>query len=193
MNLQNTKVENQEVVISDGTIFNAIGPNVTLENCVIKCSVPAKSISLQGRFYNCKFIVEKPLNNFSWLDAKFEHCSFHGLLKSNEFGSLPKHSGYTRACDFSEAFLQDCVFYGNDCASNFYPKWPIFTVEKCEQHIVLLHDSNDDILIEIADSLDDYDDSLGAICFNAETFSKELGVTSENIKNSLKLVDFIKF
>ncbi|QDU14157.1 hypothetical protein CA11_19610 [Gimesia maris] len=49
MNLQDIVIQGEEIVIDDSKTFNAIGSDVVLENCTIRCSVPAKSMSIRGK------------------------------------------------------------------------------------------------------------------------------------------------
>ena len=53
--------------------------------------------------------------------------------------------------------------------------------------------ADNDILLELAESLDDYGDELSALTFHAGSLAKELDVTEEQIAHALSLFDGIHY
>ena len=114
MNLQNKTIKNEEILIDNSSVFNTIGTDVILKNCTVRCLVPANSLGIRGTLIDTTIIIEKKLTNFSWLEANLEACKFIGTLDNNQFGTKQKKVGSAKGCDFSEAKIDDCLFFGED-------------------------------------------------------------------------------
>lgn len=80
MNLQNKTIKNQEILIDDISVFNAIGSDVILKNCTVKCLVPANSLGIRGTL-----IDTTPLwPNFTILNPKENLADLHKVMDKDE-------------------------------------------------------------------------------------------------------------
>jgi len=195
MNLQNKTIQNKEILIDNSSIFNTIGTDVILKNCTVRCFVPANSLGIRGTLIDTTIIIEKKFTNFSWLEANLEACKFIGTLDNNQFGTKQKGVGSAKGCDFSEAKIDDCLFFGEDSSSHIFPLWPNFTILNPKENLADLHKvmDKDEIIEDIVDSIEFFDKELGAITFDAKQLAKELGVKTDEIKKSIASFHFIKY
>jgi len=195
MNLQSKTIKNEEILIDNSSVFNTIGTDVTLKNCTVRCFVPANSLGIRGTLIDTTIIIEKKLTNFSWLEANLEACKFIGTLDNNQFGTKQKKVGSAKGCDFSEAKIDDCLFFGEDSSSHTFPLWPNFTILNPKENLADLHKvmDKDAIIEDIVDSIEFFDKELGAITFDAKQLAKELGVKTDEIKKSIASFHFIKY
>ena len=193
MNLQGTIIQGEEIVIDDSTTFNAIGNDVVLEQCTIRCSVPAKSLSVRGKLVRCLVIVESDLTGFSWLEARLIGCTFQGVFKENEFGTISGSTGSCESCIFTDAVLEDCSFYGESCDSHTFPKWPVFVILNPHRNLAELQSrQKHDQLADVVDSIEFLDEEANAITYNSETLAKRLGLSIDDIQSFFSQFAFVQ-
>jgi hypothetical protein len=80
---------------------------------------------------DCVIEAGASLANFRWHRATFENCTFCGTYVGSDFGKRsdePLPHGDIHACDFADARLVSCSFYGCDVSSLKLPAWPCFTI-----------------------------------------------------------------
>jgi hypothetical protein len=131
------EVENERLELTDKQANYILGPNLTLKNCALVLTVPARRLSLkQVRFIDCTFEVKQELKNHQgWTAAFLKGCRFKGMLTGCDLGHWPEYSslpwyqfGAIEDCDFTEARLDGCRIMGADPATIRFPKWPCFTI-----------------------------------------------------------------
>ena len=61
MNIQNQTLENEEIVINDKKTFNAIGDEVTLINCTVYVSVPAKDVAISCKMIGGELVAKREM------------------------------------------------------------------------------------------------------------------------------------
>ncbi|MFG1490129.1 hypothetical protein ABMA58_12845, partial [Oceanospirillum sp. HFRX-1_2] len=78
MNIQNQKIQNQEIIIADKDTFNCIGQDTVIKGCNIKLSVPSKSLGIKGVIIDSEITATRELQGFDWLDVKLDGIKFKG-------------------------------------------------------------------------------------------------------------------
>lgn len=80
---------------------------------------------------NCDFHLPKRVANRYMDRPVLESCRFHGHFVGFDFGPkfldkylLGPSPGSLRSCDFSDARLHLCAFYGTSLAAHTWPDWP---------------------------------------------------------------------
>lgn len=193
MNLQNIVIHGEEIVIDDSSTFNAIGRDVVLDTCTLRCRVPSANLSIRGKLLNSRVIVETDLKGFSWLDARLISCTLQGVFKDNEFGSLSGFNGSCETCVFTDSDLDDCTFYGGSCELHAFPKWPHFVVLHPHRHLAEMQSClKHDQIADIVDSIEFLDDEANAVTYNSRSLSQRLGVGIENIRQYFSQFSFVK-
>lgn len=203
MNIQNQKIQNQEIIIADKDTFNCIGQDTVIKGCNIKLSVPSKSLGIKGVIIDSEITATRELQGFDWLDVKLDGIKFKGKYKNNRFGVFPGmyQYGEIRNCDFSEATLKDTLFLNTNCEGVIFPKWPhvtLFNNDKMAKSIEKL-EGNDkvvDFLTFLKDYIRDYSDNkvrLEAMVINAEHIAKEEGFSADEFKDVLALIEGIQY
>jgi len=193
MNLQDTVIRGEEIVIDESKTFNAIGSDVLLEECTIRCKVPAKSLSVRGKLVKSLVIVEGHLTAFSWLEARLMGCTFQGVFKENEFGTLSGFNGSCESCAFTDADLDDCTFYGDSCESHTFPRWPHFVVLHPHQQLTEMQKCpKNDRIAEVVNSIEFLDEEAHAITYNSQSLAKRLNVTAEEIRSFFSQFSFVQ-
>ncbi|QDT25172.1 hypothetical protein Enr10x_04670 [Gimesia panareensis] len=193
MNLQDTVIKGEEIVIDDSKSFNAIGSGVVLEKCTIRCSVPAQSLSIRGKLVGSLVIAESHLTGFSWLEAKLNSCTFQGVFKENEFGTLSGSNGSCESCDFSEADLEDCSFFGTSSESLTFPKWPYFVILNPHRHLAEMQDRpKHDRIADVVDSIEFLDEEASAITYNSGSLAQRLGLSIGEVQSFFSQFAFVQ-
>jgi hypothetical protein len=134
--IEDRKIENERLELTDKDSLYFLGPNLTLRNCTVVLKVSARNLLFdQGtRFIDCTFEVKQELKNHqNWVFASLKGCRFKGRLSGCDFGHWPSYSekaghGSIEDCDFTEARLDGCRFMGCDPRTLRFPKWPCFTI-----------------------------------------------------------------
>jgi hypothetical protein len=131
-------VEQADLLLTDKE-SNDIGPDVVLKDCRITLQLNAKRLMLVDvKLIDCDITAKRQLRDFRWHYAFLQACRFHGMFIGNDFGlrqeDYSPHGGIER-CDFSDAILDACSFYGCDMATIVLPKWPCFTLLNPADHL----------------------------------------------------------
>lgn len=193
MNLQNTVILGEEIVIDDGKTFNAIGSGVVLEKCTVKCRIPAKSLSIRGKLIRTLVVAESDLTGFSWLEASLNGCTFQGTFEENEFGTISGSTGSCESCVFSDAVLEDCIFFGESCDSHTFPKWPSFVILDPHENLTELQSRpKHERLSDVVDSIEFLDEEANAITYNSEALGKRLGLSVDQIRSFFSQFSFVQ-
>lgn len=193
MNLQSVTLKGEQVTIDDSQIFNAIGSDVVLEGCTLRCSVPSESLSICGKLLNTTVIIENELTGFSWLDAKLIQCKFLGHFKENEFGTLSGSNGCCQAGAFKGAVMDDCTFYGPASESNIYPAWPHFVILNPHMHFEAMKNCPMSVpLSDVVYSIEFLDEEATAVAYNADALAQWLSEDIEAIKRFFSQFPFVR-
>ncbi|WP_087016465.1 hypothetical protein [Thaumasiovibrio subtropicus] len=195
MKLKNGTVENEEIVIDDRLIFNVIGPEIVLKNCVIQSKVPTSALGIRGTLEDTTIVAKKPLNGFYWYDVSLIRCKFVGKFHNNRFGSRNGSSGLVEQCDFSQADIDGAVFYSGSVEKHIFPKWPFLVVFVTEDNILQLEKSalKDENVEDVLEHIKVLHKERKAICYDARKMAKIFNVSLDDIKRSFSGFDFIKF
>jgi len=193
INLQNIQLENEVITIDDRNSFNAIGKTAVLNNCIIKCQVPAKCLSICGTLKNSTIIADRLLKGFSWTDATLVDCTFQGAFKENTFGTTSNSEGLCKSGVFVDADLDDCDFYGTLDESHRFPSWPNFVILHPHQHAATMREAaKTDGLSIFADSIQFLDEEATAMALNANAFCKRSKESIETVRSYFSQFDFVK-
>ena len=138
--LRDQILDNADLLLTDEEKYkNVLGPNLVVKDSSITLQLPAKSLILGDvKFIDCEITTKRELRDFRWHSAFLEGCRFHGRFLGNCFGQRldgGSRNGGVERCDFSEAILDLCAFYGCDPASIVFPKWPGFTLLHPGNHL----------------------------------------------------------
>jgi len=193
MNLQNVKLYGKAISIDDNGLVNLIGDDVELHDCSLDIKVGAQSLDVQGLIRDSTLVSKSPLAGMSWLDVSFRNCTFIGVFKENEFGSLDGHSGSCESCDFSEAELDDCTFYGEFFDSHIFPLWPCLTIS--EPHLnfcEMMSAARGGAFEDEVGGIEFLDPSARLIAYNSSTLSLRAGVEVNDVHNFFKSFSFVK-
>ena len=130
--LRDQVIDNADLLLTDKEM-NFLGPNVAVKDSRITLRLNARQLTLvrNVKFIDCDITTKRNLRDFRWHSAFLEGCRFHGHFLGNCFGRRldgGSQEGGVERCDFSNAILDLCAFYGCDPASIVFPKWPGFTV-----------------------------------------------------------------
>lgn len=193
MNLQNTVIRGQEIVIDDASTFNAIGDGVVSEDCVIRCHVPSKSLSIRGELIRTRVVVKKKLRGFSWPEARLRECMFEGVFQENEFGTVSNMRGFCESCNFENADLDDCIFYGLSSESHTFARWPQLVLMQPHANLGEMQARpKSDALAIIVDSTEYLDEEATAITYNAESLAKRSAISVEEIREFFSQFSFVR-
>jgi hypothetical protein len=193
MNLQNIEIRNEEIVIDDPKAFNTIGRDVVLEDCTVRCRVPAKGLSIRGKLVKTLIIAERELKGFPWLEASLFGCTLQGVFKENRFGTFRGSSGICKSCIFSDAVLDDCSFYGEFFDTHTYPKWPCFVILNPRDNLAEMQSQpKDDRLSIVVDSMEFLGEEANAITYNAKSLAKRTGLSADEIQVFFSQFSFVK-
>ena len=156
-------------------------------------SIPSKSLSVQGKLIDTTIVSKKTLVGFSWLDSTFNKCKFVGNFKENEFGSLEDSVISLESCDFTDAILDDCLFYGRGVDNNQYASLPQITILDPHLNYYKLKKEapEDESILDIVESIEFLDKKVSAISMNLEIFSKEVDGNLELLKDFFSQFPFI--
>ena len=111
--------------------------DAAFRDCRIDVQMSARGLILvRTRFIDCTIHFKRPLNNFPFTGAYFEHCRIKGRLRGCDFGRRDDYAGlpsfYAEAgivdTDLSAAKLDGCRFMNCDLSTLRLPLWPCFTV-----------------------------------------------------------------
>ncbi len=196
MRLHDTLIRNEEIVIDDNDTFNSIGKDAVLEDCIIRCNVAAKNISIQGQLIRSRIVAQSELLGFSWLQAKLTECTFQGVFRENEFGTINLFDGFCEGCVFANANLDDCIFYGESAASHTFPKWPNIVVLNPRQHFDEMQEQSkkfdNDTLLDLVGSIKYFDAEMTAIAYRAESLSNRLTLSTDEIQHFFSQFRFVR-
>ncbi len=129
--LKNQVVEMADLIFTDRNP-NALGPDLILKRSRISLPANSKMLTFLGvKFVQCEISAERPLRSFLWHSAFLEDCRLSGTFIGNDFGLRTdgyNESGGIVRCDFRDAVLDGCRFFGCDPATISLPKWPCFAL-----------------------------------------------------------------
>ncbi|NMO17903.1 hypothetical protein HPC49_16085 [Pyxidicoccus fallax] len=127
------EIEDERLELNRRSELHYLGPNLTLRRCQLVIDVPRSALTIDGaRLIDCTIDVKTALAEFRWEKARLKGCRFTGLMIGNDFGRWPtaQHPelGGIEDCDFTDASLDGCRFFGCDVSTLRFPSWPCFTV-----------------------------------------------------------------
>lgn len=193
-------IEGERLELTDKNSIYSLGPNLSLNDCTIVLSVPAKQFFTdRARFTHCTFEVKRELKNYQdWVFSSLKGCRFKGRLSGCDFGCWPGYSagsehGFIEDCDFSEAQMDGCRIMGCDPRTIQFPRWPCFTIldpigRAPELRGVQWPGRFGSVVIE---ELHTDPSCTKALIFHAPTVAKQLGTTPEALKAVIERFDFI--
>jgi hypothetical protein len=126
------EIVNERLVLDSATELYYLGHDLTLRNCTLVISVPARALVIaRTRLIDCTIEVKRVLKNFRWSSAHLKGCQFKGRFSGNDFGMWPEAQaeGSIADCDFTAAHLNWCRFHTCDVRTLRFPSWPCFTIE----------------------------------------------------------------
>jgi hypothetical protein len=193
VNLEEKELENERLELGAGTIY-FLGPGLTLRNCALVLRVPARDLIIpEARFLQCTIDVRKELKNFLWEHAELKGCRFTGRLSGNDFGRWPyseRAPGSIKDCDFTEARLDGCRFFGCDIDTLRLPSWPCFTLLEPARRSRELNAIAWPGMMGIAvNAFARYPESTAAITFWAPSVAQWAGTTVEEIRTVIERLD----
>ena len=122
----------------------------------------------------------------------FKGCRFKGRFTGNDFGFREEHNdrwriGGLEDCDFSEARLDYCRFYGCDMRTVRLPRWPCFTFMDPRVHAaeVRVRKWPGRFGRVIMDGLANELEGTVAETYHAPTVAKQLDTTAEELRDVL--------
>jgi hypothetical protein len=112
-----------------------LGPDLTLSNCRILLNATWRTLTIVAcRFEDCTIEAKARLVNFQgWCNAWIERCCFRGTFSGCDFGAWPPayhQGGGIKDCDFRDAVLDGCRFFGEYAGSLRLPSWPCFAIRE---------------------------------------------------------------
>ena len=135
LQIAETTLKRQKILLPDDGQHVYIGHNAVLDTCEVHFRIKRKSnLTLaKSRFVGCEFFADRPLRGAQWTYCHVDNCKFHGRFKDNRFGYWPEYFnsgevGSIDQCDFSDAELHLCEFFGCDMSRIVLPRWPCFTI-----------------------------------------------------------------
>ncbi|WP_224249925.1 hypothetical protein [Hyalangium gracile] len=188
------EIVNERLVLDSKTEVYYLGHNLTLRNCTLVVSVPAKALVIsRTRLIDCTIEIKRVLKNFRWESAHLKGCRFLGRLSGNDFGSSPDmpSEGSIADCDFSQAHLTGCRFLSCDVRTLRFPSWPCFTI------LEPVHRSRELSALPwpgkygsvIGRGFADDPPSTVAVTYAAEELAKFCGTTPEAIRAVVEKLD----
>src|SRR5688572_303241 len=95
----------------DGKDGHSLGPDLTLNDCVLEIACPASALTIAGlNMIGGHFNVKKKLVNFPFYWASFDRVQFSGVFAGCDFGVVnwdEPPGAKLVACDFSQAVLDE--------------------------------------------------------------------------------------
>lgn len=128
------RLENESILVGEGGVVAVIG--CELVNCTLTISNKLLSI-YRCRLSNCTIIQKNLLKNVHAFGNHYEGCTFKGKFLGVDFGRNPWIDPITKAydqlgqlidCDFTQATLDMCRFFGVDVHRQKFAPWPQFVV-----------------------------------------------------------------
>ncbi len=197
MKYRNESIRDQEIKVSKGAGYTFFGPDLVVVDSTVEIGVSAKSLGFgEVEFRGCTFSTRKKLGPLSWCDAKLFDCSFRGTFAGNDFGKWPDESefGDIRSCDFSEAVLDGCQFFGCSAQDLQLPSWPCFCVENPEQNAERMAEAADTVPFKILASV--YATTPREVTLAtglASAVGKQLKCGESELRSFVEQFDFIHF
>lgn len=129
--LQNQELMNEQLVLDNPSEVHYLGHNLTLRDCTLVIKVPARALVIaRAWLIGCTVETQRTLKGFLWDWAHLRDCQFRGRYSSNDFGTF-SHApaeGSIAGCNFTQAQLDGCRFFGCDVNTLSFPSWPCFTL-----------------------------------------------------------------
>lgn len=144
-------IEGEEIILPDDGRKVYLGHNVTLVSCRIRFTSKGSenAILAKCRFLSCHIFANRPVKKTAWDACQVTECTFHGRFMENTFGDFMERrafddfQGSIHRCDFTDADMHACRFFGCDMREMRLPRWPCFTLidpRKTFDEITALHD-----------------------------------------------------
>lgn len=195
---ENRVIEDEQLEFKDKDALYYIGRNLTFRRCTVTLRVPARRLLLrEPRFIDCDIVVKTELKNFSWDDAYLKGCRLTGRFTGNDFGRWPstdpsfKPGGGIEDCDFTQAHLNGCRFFGCDANTLRFPRWPYFTIlepYRRAQELAALPWPGQ-LSHDMSGFAEWLPSTTSALTRSATTLAKQWGTTEEAIRAVLETLD----
>jgi hypothetical protein len=122
----------QKVVFEDGECW-IIGPDARFEDCEVVVKARSRYCIMNGAEFLACTITAKRRLQWDCTKARLTRCTLRGSFSGSDFGYRPppygdSDFGAIGDCDFSQAILDGCRFFGCDLSSLKLPPWPCFTI-----------------------------------------------------------------
>ena len=193
MKISGEHIIGQEIIIDDGKTRNSIKPDAILEDCTLRLRVPSNKLMIRGTLINTTISMEKKNANYYWFYAKLIQCTFIGTIVENNFGPVGDFDGKCESCDFSNAKLESCQFFGDSVESHIYPSWPYLTIINPLQNLdTMISREETGNMPEIVDALEYANKELRAIVYNANMLAKRHDIDVETIKQFFSQFPFVR-
>ncbi|WP_087022802.1 hypothetical protein [Thaumasiovibrio subtropicus] len=152
-------------------------------------------MGIRGTLEDTTIVAKKPLGGFYWYDVSLTRCKFVGKFHNNCFGSRNGSPGLVEQCDFSQADIDRCFFFGSNVESNTFPKWPFLFLFNSRENVSKLEQyakENENVAYIFSHSKH-FGEEVKGICYDARKLAKLFNTTVDDIKHSFSGFDFIKF
>ena len=148
---------------------------------------------VSGRLIDCTIEAKSELKNARWTKMGLKGCRVKSRFTGNDFGIREEHFdkwrlGGVEDCDFSEARLDACRFYGCDMRMVRLPRWPCFTIMDPRRHAAELGGLEwpgrfGGVVVE---DLAEEDESVVAVTWHAPSVAERLDTTAEELRAVLE-------
>lgn len=132
--IKKQRLENERIFIGEGGVIAVI--DCELFNCTLTVSNMLLSL-YRCRLYDCTILQKNLLKNVHAFGNRYERCTFKGKFLGVDFGRDPWIDPITKTydqlgelidCDFTQATLDMCRFFGVDVHRQQFAPWPQFVV-----------------------------------------------------------------
>lgn len=128
MEIRDRSLVGEEIILDGKSATVHFILHSTLVDCRIRCSSKGRMLAISDTtFDGCVFDQRVALSDFDFTRSRFSNSKFKGKYVGVDFGS--KHpSGGISECDFTDASLHLCRFYGDGSVASRFAGWPFVAI-----------------------------------------------------------------
>lgn len=168
----------------------------TLENCHIIVDRKDHIVAIgNSKFIRCALEFKHKLKNAQLVSSDYIQCSFKGKFDGVDFGRWPEPDPLTKQmdelgdvvdCDFTQATLDLCRFFGVDIGRQKFATWPQFVLPyKQELAAAQLHRAWPGKFARYLSLIEEEDPALTAATGTRNDFMKRYAITEEELAQAL--------
>jgi hypothetical protein len=194
--LRDATIRGQTIVLTEDVEANepnSLGPHLVLEECELINDCSSRWLLLIGaEVLRSQIVAKRSFERQQFFKIAFDGCIFQGRFADCEFGHRGSGQNFgtigdVKACDFTQAKLQDCSFSNCKIERSQLPGWPHYTIPNPHERAKDLMMPGWPGRLGLGFKVDaEGPEGIVAVCYYAPVVAKRCRITEDELRRALE-------